>query len=47
MIELTMCREYHCTPVELAKVPLSKILQHLEIMGVEAEIRQLKRKLKH
>lgn len=43
-IELILCRDiYHCTPVELGKVPYDTITAHLEMMEIEAEVRAAKR----
>lgn len=42
-IELILCRDvYHCTPVELRSVPTSKILRHLTMLGVEAEVHKMR-----
>lgn len=41
--ELILCRDvYHCTPVELAKVPYETILRHWTVMEAEAQVRGLK-----
>ncbi len=46
-LELYLCREiYHCTPVQLAEVPLPKILAHLTCLDVEAKVREAKSKSK-
>jgi hypothetical protein len=40
-MELVLCRDvYHCTPVELAQVPLTTLTAHLTCMDVEAEIKR-------
>ena len=40
-LELTLCRDvYHCTPQELAEVPLDKVLAHLACMSVETQVRR-------
>lgn len=37
-----LCRDvYHCTPVDLARIPLPTILSHLTCLNVEAEARDL------
>lgn len=42
--ELILCRDvYHCTPVELAQVPLDVILDHLAALSAESEVAQLER----
>jgi hypothetical protein len=34
-----LCRDvYHCTPVQLAEVPLATIMAHLACMDVEAKV---------
>jgi hypothetical protein len=46
-MELVLCRDvYHCTPVELARVPLTTLTAHLTCLDVEAEVRRRKRKSK-
>jgi hypothetical protein len=41
--ELTLCRDvYHCTPVELAKVPYETIQRHWAVMEAENQVRNLK-----
>jgi hypothetical protein len=42
-MELVLCRDiYHCTPVELAKIPAATILAHLICLDVEAEVHRRK-----
>jgi hypothetical protein len=37
-IELILCRDmYHCTPNELADVPLEKVIAHLICRNIETE----------
>lgn len=44
-MELILCRDvYHCTPAELAQVPLATILDHLACMDVEAKVKQRRAK---
>jgi hypothetical protein len=46
-LELFLCRDvYHCTPVELSKVPLPKILTHLTVLDIEAKMQKEKAKQK-
>jgi hypothetical protein len=38
LLELRLCRDvYHCTPVQLAEVPLPTILAHLTCLHAEHE----------
>jgi hypothetical protein len=42
-IELILCRDvYHCTPMELADVPLNKIINHLTCIGVENKVASMR-----
>lgn len=37
---LQLCRDvYHCTPVDLERIPLETILEHLTCLQVEAQAR--------
>lgn len=46
-MELYLCREvYHCTPVELDKVPLPRILTHLTVLDIEAKMQKAKAEMK-
>jgi hypothetical protein len=41
-LELRLCRDvYHCTPVELARIPLPIILAHITCLNVETEVRAM------
>jgi hypothetical protein len=41
-LELMLCRDvYHCTPMELANVPLTTIMRHLTCLRQEARIRRM------
>ena len=38
-VELVLCRDvYHCTPVELERVPADVVLRHLAVLGIEADV---------
>ena len=42
-VELVLCRDvYHCSPVDLAKVPYTTVAKHLVCLGIEAEVRNRK-----
>lgn len=44
-LELLLCRDvYHCTPVELATIPLQTILTHLACLDAEAQVREMERR---
>jgi hypothetical protein len=43
MLELTLCRDvYHCPPDQFP--PLSTILRHLTVLGIESEVQDMKTK---
>lgn len=47
VLELMLCRDvYHCTPLELAEVPLHYILPHLVILEQEAAAQKAESKKK-
>lgn len=35
LIELALCRLYHCDPVTLKRIPLATVLKHLTCIGAE------------
>jgi len=40
-LELILCRDvYHCTPVQLADVPLPTIIKHLACLDAELHVRK-------
>jgi hypothetical protein len=42
-LELVLCRDvYHCTPQELAQIPMSKLLRHLTMLSAEAKVMDVK-----
>lgn len=42
-LELRLCRDvYHCTPSELAEQDWLTIATHIELMNIEAEVRQMR-----
>lgn len=41
-LELYLCRVYHCSPAELARVPLPTLINHLHCLGVEHQVRSRK-----
>lgn len=42
LLELILCRDvYHCTPPELAKVPLAKVMAHLTCIDMEQRVASL------
>lgn len=46
-LELVLCRDvYHCDPVTLNRVPLTKILNHLTCLDVEGKVKEAWRKRK-
>ena len=46
-LELTLCRDvYHCTPMELERIPAGTVMKHLSILGIEAEVQRMKSKHK-
>lgn len=48
-LELLLCRDvYHCTPAELATIPLRTIMTHLACLDAEAQVRQMEiRSMRH
>ena len=45
-VTLVLCRDvYHCTPVELRRVPLRDVLAHLACLGVEGRVRRREREV--
>jgi hypothetical protein len=44
-IELYLCRDvYHCTPTDLDKIPYDTIRLHLEMIAIEHEVKEARRK---
>lgn len=44
-VELVLCRDvYHCTPLELAKQPLKKVMRHLACLEVEGKVKAARSK---
>jgi hypothetical protein len=42
-LELVLCRDvYHCTPLELAKIPVETVEAHLVCIAAENKVRSLK-----
>jgi hypothetical protein len=45
-VSVVLCRDvYHCTPVELRRVPLADILAHLTVLDWEGRVRKKNRQL--
>jgi len=43
-LELILCRDvYHCTPVALAEVPMTKVLTHLTCLSIEGDVANKRR----
>jgi hypothetical protein len=38
---LTLCREYHCTPLELDEQPMGMVLDHIACLQAEARNTQI------
>lgn len=43
-VELVLCRDvYHCTPLELAQIPLETVEAHLICIAAETKVRNMRR----
>lgn len=44
-MEVVLCRDvYHCTPGELDRIPMSRLLRHLNALGAESEVARARMK---